>query len=349
MSVQMKIVKTTTLLLFVILFFACKSENKRTESDSSSFVRYEKLLFKLDTTDLKHQFEELQKKYPDFTDIFFKNVVTLSGYEKKEAIFYQELNQFITDTNNLRVLKMVEEEFSDFSSIEKRFDEIVLILRKLYPDIKKPRFYTFVSMFSYQGFIFTDNGEDGLAIGLDMFLGDKFPYSAIGTNENVFANYMVRTYNKDHLYKKTVQLWLEDRIFKDNGMQAIDHIIENGKKLYLLKKIIPETPDSVLFEYSGKQMQWMEKNEQEMWSFFIKNNFFYTTDEYKIKRLTTPGPNSQALGMPVNSPGQTGNYLGYKIVQSYLTRNNEDGIVNLINNKGSQKILEASKYKPKQK
>lgn len=56
-------------------------------------------------------------------------------------------------------------------------------------------------MFAYQGFIFDDNGADGLAIGLDMFLGGKFPYSILGTKK-MFSNYMTRTYNKDHLYKK---------------------------------------------------------------------------------------------------------------------------------------------------
>ncbi len=330
-----------------LVYSGCKSKDHNSAGSTSSIVRYEKLLFGLDTSELKDQFEKLELKYPGFSDIFFKNVVTLPGYENKNSDFYRELKVFITDTNNLKILNLVNTEFDDLSQTENRFQEIVSNLQKEYPEIQTPVLYTFVSIFAYQGFIFSDQGKDGLALGLDMFLGDKFPYNAIGNNENIFANYMTRTYNKDHILKKIVQLWLEDRIFNKSGQQAIDHIIQNGKKLYLMKKIIPEIPDTVLFEYSAKQMKWLEENEQEMWSYFIKNNFFYTTDEYKIKRLTTPGPNSQALGMPLNSPGQTGNYLGYRIIESYMARNNETGIKELIGNSDSQKILEASKFKPK--
>ncbi|MBK7095767.1 MAG: hypothetical protein IPH57_12215 [Saprospiraceae bacterium] len=335
--------------LFVVMFaFAgCKNDQTINEGDSGKIVRYEKLLFGLDTSSLKDQFMNLKSQYPDFSDVYFKNVLGFNSYQTNDDQFYNDLKLFITDTNNIKILNLVNEEFKDINKIEKDFDEIVSNLQKEFPAILKPKFYTFISMFAYQGFIFDDNGADGLAIGLDMFLGGKFPYSILGTKENVFSNYMTRTYNKDHLYKKVVQLWLEDRVFNNPGNRAVDQIIENGKKLYLMKKIIPEIQDTVLFEYSKEQLKWVENNEHEMWSFFIKNNFFYTTDEYKIKRLVSPGPNSQALGMPLLSPGQTGNYVGYRIIQSYMTRNNETGISVLINNKDAQNILETSKFKPK--
>ncbi|MEZ4908420.1 MAG: hypothetical protein R2771_12435 [Saprospiraceae bacterium] len=117
--------------------------------------------------------------------------------------------------------------------------------------------------------------------------------------------------------------------------------------MYLLKQILPEINDTILFEYTPKQLDWIQNNEQEMWSYFIKNDFFYTTDQYKIKRLIDPGPNSQALGMPLNSAGQTGCYLGYRIVDSYMKRNSETSESELMSEKNPQKILELSKFKPK--
>lgn len=341
--------KIKCIVLFLILIFIftnCKEDQISSGSDKNKIIRFEKLLFGLDTSLLKDQFLELRSLYPEFTDVYFKNVLGFNSYQNNEDLFYSELKMFISDTNNIRILKLVEDEFGNIKNIEKEFGKIVGNMQKEFPHLPKPKIYTYISMFAYQGFIFDDNGTDGLAIGLDMFLGDKFPYSVLGNNENAFSNYMTRTYNKDHLYKKVVQLWLEDRIFNKNEKRAVDQIIENGKKFYLMKKIIPEIQDTVLFEYTKKQLEWMENNEQEMWTFFIKNNFFYTTDDYKIKRLTTPGPNSQSLGMPLLSPGQTGNYIGYRIINSYMTRNNESGLNELINNKDAQYILETSKFKP---
>lgn len=335
-------------IFVILLIFVVSCKDKQKENKNSLIVRYDKLIFELDTNDIKTQFNKIKESYPEFTEIYFKNVMNFPSYTENEREFFVVLKSFITDTNNVKLYNLVNNEFRTISDLEENLKESVKNLQKDFPEIKMPRFYTFISAFAYQGFIFDDkNGSDGLAIGLDMFLGNKFPYTAITDDSNIFADYMVRTYNKDHLTKKIIELWLDDRIFKQKGLRAIDRIIENGKKLYLIKKIMPEIQDSVLLEYSADNMKWVNENEQEMWSYFIKNNFFYTTDEYKIKRLTSPSPNSQALGMPVKSPGMTGNYLGYRIVDTYMRRNKETGISDLIKNNDAQTILESSKFKPK--
>jgi lipoprotein NlpI len=85
-----------------------------------------------------------------------------------------------------------------------------------------------------------------------------------------------------------------------------------------------------------------------MWAFYIENNWFYTTEDYVIKRLTFPAPNATALGLPEAAPGQTANYLGWKIVESYLRRYPETTIDDLLK-QDAQKTLELSKFKPKNK
>lgn len=327
----------------------CSSEKQHYESSENDFIRYEQLLFSLDTVEIEKQFIDLHTAYPDFTDLYFSQIMGFSSYPDRDSLFFNELKYFISDTINLRILDLVNQQYKDFSGIERKFNEAVQNIQNEFPEIAKPRFYTFISMFAYQGFIFDDQGSDGLAIGLDMFLGNSFPYESIIDNENVFASYLNRTYNADHMHKKILELWLEDRFFSNTGSRAIDHIIDNGKKYYLLKKLIPEIADTILFEYTPNQLKWMQNNEQELWSFLIKNNLFYTADEYNIIRLTNPAPNSQALGMPVNSPGQTGNYIGFRIIESYMSRNRESSISDLISNRDAQNVLEASKFKPKVK
>ena len=335
------------IILMISAMTSCRSDRENNESTGNEFIRYEQLLFNLDTNVIENQFKDLQSTYPNFTDLYFGKIMGFPSYLDTDSIFFVELKHFITDTVNLRILELVNKEFANFRAIERKFNSTVQNMQNEFPGIQKPRFYTFISMFAYQGLIFDDQESDGLAIGLDMFLGDRFPYESIIDNQNVFAVYLNRTYNSDHMHKKIVQLWLEDKFFNNTGARAIDHIIDNGKKYYLMKKLIPELADTVMFEYTPSQLKWMENNEQEMWSFLIKNNLFYTTDEYKIIRLVNPSPNSQALGMPVNSPGLTGNYIGYRIIQSYMNRNRETSISDLISNRDAQNILEASRFKPK--
>ncbi|HHH52282.1 MAG TPA: hypothetical protein ENK91_01365 [Bacteroidetes bacterium] len=337
------------LTLFILSFSACKTDDNQVDNRDISIIRFDKLLFKLDTANIEASFNILHDKYPAFSDIYFEKVVPLAGYKSDSIMFFNELRSFVSDTELIRIESMVEEYFSDMKDIENGFNKAIQNLLKLFPEEKPPVLYSYFSAFSIQRFIFEDGDRDGLAFSPELFLGDKFPYSDLEHGKNTFSKYLVRTYNKDHLVKKVMELWVEDKLGDPTGNRAIDAMIKNGKKLYILKRLMPEISDTVLLEYTPDQMDWLSDNEQEMWNFYIENNLFYTTDNYKIKRLTEPGPNSQALGMPKKSPGETGNYLGYKIVAEFMRRNGEMDVNDLINYKDSQKLMEKSRFKPKLK
>lgn len=145
-----------------------------------------------------------------------------------------------------------------------------------------------------------------------------------------------------------MEAWIEDYMGQQTGNRLIDHMMYHGKKLHLLKQLIPEANDSVIIEYTQEQMDWMSNNEEEMWTFYLKNELFYSTDQYKIKRLTFPAPNSTAIGMPSSAPGRTGNYLGLKIVESFVNRNPEMDFKKL-QEMDAQRLLESSKYKPRKR
>ena len=335
------------MIIFAILSFCRCKNDVFSGSKEAKIVRFDKLLFELDTAHIKSSFDSLHNQYPYFTDIYFENVVPVAGYKSDSVLFYKELKSFIKDTAIMRLENIVEEVFGDMTDIEMEFDKAFSNLSKEFPQEKLPYLYSYVSGFQIQRFIFQDRKRDGLAFGADLFLGNNFPYNRMEHGQNTFSNYLVRTYNKQHLVKKVMELWVDDKIGDSSGNRAIDEMIKNGKKLYIIKRLLPGIADTVLLEYTSSQIDWLHKNEREMWTFFIENNLFYTTDSYKIKRLTSPAPNSQALGMPKKSPGATGNYLGYKIVSAFMKRNGEMSLEKLINYKNSQKLMEKSGFKPR--
>ncbi len=332
------------IILSVLSFSACDKDKNHTAG--ISIIRYDKLLFDLDTEDIKSSFDSLHRQYPVFTDIYFDKVVPLAGYKSDSVLFYKELKRFITDTAIIKIENLVRKNFEDMSDIESEFDAAFENLKKVFPDAKVPVLYSYISAFAIQRFIFEHGDRDGLAFGLDLFLGDAFPYNELEHGQNTFSNYLIRTYNKQHLVKKVLELWVDDKLGDPPANRAIDAMIKNGKKLYILKQLLPEISDTVLLEYTHSQLEWLSQNEREMWTFYIEHNLFYTMDSYKIKRLTSPAPNSQALGMPRKSPGQTGNYLGYKIVSEFMKRQGEMNLEDLINYKDSQKLMEKSRFKP---
>lgn len=72
-----------------------------------------------------------------------------------------------------------------------------------------------------------------------MFLGRNYPYKNIDPTNPNFSGYLTRTFDKDYLTKKTIDLIVEDITGSPGGVRLLDYMVHNGKKLYLLKKFLP--------------------------------------------------------------------------------------------------------------
>jgi len=346
---QMKKIQIFLILIFFgsIVFPGCNSDNKskRKSINDLEIIRFDQLLIEMDTSSIQQSFFELKNSYPSFIEIYFSHVLPIKGYETENDSFFINLKGFISDPAIKEIYSLTQDLYKDFDEETNDLAVAFNKMDRIFPGQKKPRIYTFISEFSLQRFIFDDANQDGLAIGLDLFLGQTFDYARLEQGENTFSNYLTRSYDNKHLVKKVMEAWIEDKMGPQTGSRLIDQMMYNGKKLYLLKQVLPEIHDSIIMEYSQKQMDWIEGNEEEMWVFYLKNELFYSTDQYKIKRLTFPAPNSEAIGMPSSAPGRTGNYLGWKIVENFTKRNPEVDFQKLLE-MDSQRLFELSKYKP---
>jgi hypothetical protein len=335
-------------LAFIVVFDSCKSDKNSLPDLSeveinTTIIRYElELLENLPYT--PEIFAKLGNKHPIFTDIFFNNVLPINGGIGSDT-FCNNLNNFLKDSLIVALYNKVDTEFSDFNSLESNIKQALKTYKYYFPSAKTPDIYTFISEYSYQKFIFQDQFSDGIGLGLDMFLGANYPYKRLDPDNPTFSQYITRRFSKEYIPLKIIQTILEDKIGPPNGERLLDKMINNGKKIYIAKKILPTTPDSIIFEYTAEQINWCNDNELEMWAFFFDKNLFYETSGVKINKFIDESPNSP--GMPSDAPGRTGNYLGYKIVEAYMDRNDEMSLSELILMNDAQKLLEMSRYKPK--
>lgn len=335
-------------LIVIIIFTSCKSDKNLLPDLSevelnTNIIRYEQeLLENLPYTPDK--FAILGKKHPIFTDLFFNNILPINGRMGTDT-FCNNLNNFLKDSMIVTLYKKVESEFIDFNGLETDIIQALKTYKYYFPNATTPDIYTFISEYSYQKFIFQDQFSDGIGIGLDMFLGADYPYKNLDPDNPAFSQYITRRFTKEYIPLKVIQTILEDKIGPPNGERLLDKMINNGKKIYISKQILPTAPDSIIFEYTTNQMQWCIDNELEMWAFFFDKNMFYETSGVKINKFIDESPNSP--GMPSDAPGRTGNYLGYKIVEAFMERNDEMSLSELVLMDDSQKLLEMSRYKPK--
>ena len=342
--------KTSIAVTFLLLLglFSCQNDNEQSAPNVSDISidlevrRFEKDLFSLDTSNLESELTALQASYPDFGNIYFNNILQSGGIngdrERHLAFMKHFLNNYavqkLQDTINLL--------FQEFSPFEAGFRQAFQYLKYYFPEIPTPDITTFISEFGVGTFIYKDQS---LAVGLDFFIGESFPYQAVDPTNPNFSSYLTRTFNKDHLVPKTIKVLVEDLVGQAPKRRFLDMMIHNGKKLYVLDHLLPFAPDSVKLEVTAEQVAWLNNNEKEMWAYFLQEDLIYSSEWTKIAKFVSASPNSP--GMPPEAPGRTANWIGWQIVKAYMKQFPDKTMRDLIDEKDVQQILDTSKYKPK--
>jgi hypothetical protein len=342
--------KNYPLMLLVLLssLFACQQEDTDPVPDVSDIEvdvqlrRFERDLFSLDTNNMAAGLERLEAAYPEFSRIYFDEVlgagnprVAPQGREAFIKGFLQHPSvRFLYDTT-MTVYPALDE-------IREAYGQAFRFFRYYFPEQPVPDVTTFISEYTVGVFIYGDND---LAVGLDFFLGSDFPYLQYLPNNPNFSAYLTRTFNRDHLVAKSLQPLIQDLNGRPGGDRLLDMMIHKGKELYLLDRLMPFAPDSVIMEVSGEQLGWLFDNELEMWAYFLKEDLLYSNEWQDIRKFVEYSPHSP--GMPPEAPGRTANFIGWQIVREYMRRHPENSMQDLLELKDAQLILDQSRYKPK--
>ena len=342
--------KTRILVGFVMmsmmLVISCDSEEPIPDISgielSNKIVRFEQLMAGLDTNNLAAEVKKLNTDYMQFYSVYFRNVLPFDT--ETEEGFLGNLQGYLSDKRIQELQDTTAIVFKDFEEETlPKLNHAMKMMQYYFPKFKAPNFYTFVSEYTYQQFIFSDEGRDGVGIGLDMFLGANYPYKQLDPNNPGFSNYLTRTYNIEHLPRKITEILVDDIIGRAPGSRLLDQMIHNGKRLYIMNKVLPTTQDSILLQYTNEQTKWVQENELSMWAFYFDENLFYESNAMKINKYINPSPTSP--GMPDAAPGRTANYIGWKIVDAYMKKTGST-LEALIDMQDAQKIMDESRYKP---
>lgn len=318
-----------------------------------SFRRFEKDLFRLDTNaNFETELVALEESYGEFGKIYFDNVLGSRNSDALSVSHEKFVRGFITFPFLRSLYDTMQVVYQSTEDIEDDFKQAFQFYKFYFPDNRTPTVTTFLSEFSYQAFIY---GTDELAVGLDLFLGEQYPYQEIDPYNPNFSSYLTRTYNRDHLVPKTLLPLVQDLVGPPRGNHMLDEMIQKGKELYLLDHLLPYHPDTVIMEVSSDQWAWLEKNEQDIWAFFLNEsdlttgqNLLYSTDWASYRKFIEYSPNSP--GMPDEAPGRTACFIGWKIVDSWMKRTgNEGNIKLLLSQTDAQQLFTESRYKPKRR
>jgi hypothetical protein len=232
-----------------------------------------------------------------------------------------------------------EKKYSDINDIEKQLTEAFKYYRYYFPHNTVPDVITYIDGPPY-GLTYQDNI---LGIGLDGYLGERFP--AYTLRPDPVPLFALRKFKKEYIVPNTMNVLATGVYdFDMNEHKMIDAMVFKGKVLYFVKKMLPDTPDSLIFGYADSTLTWLNRNERNVWQFFIEKKLLYETDPLIFSKYINDAPSTS--GMPPEAPGNVACWVGYKIVEEYMKSKSGVTLEQLMNNTDAQKILEDSGYKP---
>ncbi len=296
--------------------------------------RFDKDLIQLDTAHFFQSINSLRAHYPEFLPAFTENILDVND---SDTILVRNLFQnFLVDSTFSKVNKDVVKNFDNITDIEQQVSDAYTYIHHYFPEVKLPEIYFFVSGFNRSVML----DEKFIAFGTDMYLGSDYP-----AYKGIAYNYMLNNMRRECIATDIVSTTLF-RMFVMNNTEnrLIDNMIFRGKVMYLLSVFMPDEKPQDLMGYTKEQWDWCEKFEKDIWMTIIDKKDLFSTDMLLIRKYMNEAPFTTPVSQ--DSPGRLGTWIGWRIVNSYMSNNSNISLRDLMNENNAQKILEESKYKP---
>lgn len=332
------------------MMMACNNNDSKpnTANINISFElkRFDKDFFAIDTIKMDSSLNQLKIAYPEFLADYLDRII---GIDRSDSNNENQIKLFIHDYMPIH---------DSISKIEKgiamAYDENMEALKRVkyyFPAYQLPKqFITFIG--PMDAFANTPTGGHGdiitsyaICSGLQLHLGSESSFYQSELANQLYPSYISQRFNTDFIAINCMKNIIDD-IYppKYIDLSLLDIMVDQGKRMYLLDLLLPDTKPELKLGYTKEQLNGSMENEAFIWNFFTENNLLYEKDQIKMRSFIGDGPNTQELGE--GSPGFISLFVGKQIIHKYMKLNPETSIEKLLSMNAST-LLTESKYKPK--
>ena len=328
MSIKYKI---SILGILIIGLTSCL--NKRNNPDVTGIdvdfnvIPFYQELDQLDSLNVRGSLEPLIQKYPQFLEAYNKKIIKIGGMERVD--YPQRLMSFVNYDANKDIITKSKEVFSSFNGLKQELEQGFKHYKYYFPKAHIPDIYLMISGFSQS--IAVDSAWIGVSI--EKYLGEDCEfYEWLGISKYLRKGMTKEKMAPDVLRAMALTNYDYDRQKDD----VINHMVYKGKIKYFVRQMFPDMADTLLFDYSAYQMKWCKDNEENMWSSLVEWKHLFSNDRMLIQKYTEDAPFTANFGN--NSAPRGGEFIGYKIVESYMENNEEVTLKDLMLETDGRKI-----------
>lgn len=342
-------------IIFAAIFISCNS-NKNIPDVSSIKInvetrRFEQDFFAMDTNNVAQSLKIILQKYPDFLPQFTGNILglDLDSLLVPHNPQDQAIRMFIHDY--MAIKDSSDLIFKNFSKETDAIKKGMQFVKYYFPDYKLPPYIitfigpinaNFETSFGAQGDVLTTNS---FGVGLMLHLGKYFSFYRTPEALEQYPDYLSTNFDPAHIPINCMRNVIDD-MFHDqsNGKALIEQMVIRGRRMYLLEKFLPYTPEFELLGYTKIQTEASYNNEAVIWNFFLNNDLLNKTDPNIIKNYIGESPKTEELGQ--DAPGNIGTFAGLQIVKKFMEKFPETSLSDLMK-MDAREIYDKSKYKPR--
>lgn len=310
-------------LMFVLMCFSCakdeiKQEIKAVEVNVE-INRFDQKFAKASASDLP----ELKKDFPYLFPLQFNDSVWIAKMK---------------DTLQIEIQNEVAKVFPDFKEQQQQLTLFYKHLLYYFPEFKVPTVITLAEEVDYRNKVILN--DEFLLISLDNYLGKQHRFY-----EGIFA-YVAELQDKEFMLPDVAELYASNMNGQQQGRSFLATMIHYGKKRYLMNQLSPFLPKHLHLHYTEDQLDWAERNEFQIWQYFIDKDLLYDTNYQLNERFINMAPYSKFyLELDSESPPRIGQYIGLRIVEDFMKNNPNVKLSELLKLK-EDNIFKQSAYKP---
>lgn len=294
---------------------SCSDDLLKVDISNSKYqlesVHLDSILTRTPETELSEEIFELSQKIPELIDYQFYYCYK-TGLPKDTA-FQANWAEFTHNPYYKRLSKRISEKFPNTSGSAQKIEDGFKRIQTHLPNAKLPKTVVFMNSY-FSSSVYCTQNEIG--IGLERYLGAKTDVIKELPND-VFYEWIKEAMEPQYLERDAVCAWVLTHICEPGkDMNNIEAMVQWGKILYLTKAAFPEGEEHILLRYNTVDYEWALKNERGFWEYLVKQNILFTKSEKDQVAFLQEAPFTS--GLPQKGPDRLGQFLGYRIVCSYM-------------------------------
>ncbi|NEN22965.1 hypothetical protein G3O08_05560 [Cryomorpha ignava] len=336
----MNIHKLLLVLISLSLFQSCTDSRWKADTSKVEYngeiLRLDKAVFSLNNNFSQNELVALKPKYGNFLDIYLTQIMQVGSPDNPMTASL--FARFLNDPDWRELQSIIEKKHPNLDKESAELENALKRYAVLFQETELPEIVAYNSGFNVG--IYPE--KKYLGIGLEWYAGSDLEIFK-RLPPDLFPQYKRDKMLPEFMTINALKGWLlvkyQDKL---HGETLLNRMAFAGKIHYVASVLMEEVSDRQLLNYSQQQIEWSEMQEYDVWKHMLENDLIFSEDAKEVSTLMNDGPFTP--GMPPESPGGVGNYIGYKMVEVYMERNENVTLVDLLNMENDREFL--NNYKP---